>query len=138
MTARHKNKTFTAFLAAVFGGFGLHRFYMYGWKDFWAWVHVATVPLSLVLIFSRSDQPIMFTSLPFVLSALAGVLSTLVIGLTPDEKWDDLHNRNSPDQSASGWLLVILLVLAFGIGAVGFIAAIARVFDLLFTGGAYG
>jgi hypothetical protein len=33
---------------------------------------------------------------------------------------------------------VVLLVLTFGGGAIAVIAAIARTFDLLFTGGAYG
>lgn len=80
----------------------------------------------------------MFNALPFVLSALVGLLSALVIGLTPDEKWDAAHNADSGRKSNSGWPLAVLLVLAFGSGAVGLIAAIARTFDLLFTGGAYG
>lgn len=138
MTSRHKNKTFATFLAAVFGGFGLHRFYLQGKQDFAGWMHFATVPLSLLLTVFRPEQPIMFTALPFILSALAGALTALVIGLTADEKWDDIHNRSSGRKSASGWTLVILLVLTFGIGAVGAIAVIARTFDLLFTGGAYG
>jgi hypothetical protein len=138
MSTRHKNKTFATFLAAILGGSGLHRFYLHGRKDFAGWVHLATVPLSLLLVAFRPEQPIMFTALPFILSALVGLLAALVIGLTPDEKWDNLHNRDSARKSASGWPVVILLVLAFGVGAVGFIAAIARTFDLLYTGGSYG
>jgi hypothetical protein len=56
----------------------------------------------------------------------------------PDEKWDALHNPQSPGSSKSGWLLILLLVLGLGAGATGLIAMIARTFDLLFTGGAYG
>lgn len=116
MTAPHKNKTLATLLAAVLGGLGAHRFYLYGSKDKWAWVHVLLFPLSV----------------------LAGFLEALVIGLTPDEKWDGLHNRSSGKRSSSGWPLVILLVLTFGGGAIAVIAAIARAFDLLYTGGAYG
>lgn len=112
----HKNKTLATLFAAVFGGLGVHRFYLYGRKDIWAWVHIALFPLSI----------------------FAGFLEALIIGLTPDEKWDAIHNRNSGRNSSSGWPLVILLVLTFGGGATAFIAAIARVFDLLFTGGSYG
>lgn len=116
MTKDHKNKTLATFLSALFGGLGMHRFYLYGKKDVWGWVHALLFPLSV----------------------FAGFLEALVIGLTPDEKWDEHHNRDSRRQSDSGWLLVVLLVLTFGGGAIAFIAAIARTFDLWFTGGAYG
>lgn len=115
-TTQHKNKTFATLLAAVFGGIGAHRFYLHGWKDFWAWVHIATLPVAI----------------------FAGFIEALVIGLTPDEKWDAQHNRNSGKQSRTGWPIAVLLVLTFGVGATSLIAAIARAFDLLFTGGAFG
>ncbi|OWW19126.1 NINE protein [Noviherbaspirillum denitrificans] len=116
MTTVHKNKTLATFLAAIFGGLGFHRFYLYGKKDRWAWVHVLLFPLSI----------------------FAAFIEALMIGLTADEKWDETHNRDSGRKSDSGWLLVILLVLTFGGGAIAVIAAIARTFDLMFTGGAYG
>ena len=116
MTIFHKNKTLVTFLAAVFGGLGAHRFYLYGKKDMWAWVYVLLFPLSI----------------------FAGFIEALVIGLTPDDKWDDKHNHGSGRHSESGWPLALLLVLTFGGGAIALIAAIARAFDLLFTGGAYG
>lgn len=116
MTTLHKNKTLATFLAAIFGGLGFHRFYLYGKKDVWAWVHVLLFPLSI----------------------FAAFIEALVIGLTMDEKWDEAHNTNSGRKSNSGWPLAVLLVLTFGGGAIAVIAAIARTFDLLFTGGAYG
>jgi hypothetical protein len=116
MTTSHKNKTLATLYASLLGGLGIHRFYLYGKKDIWAWVHVALFPLSV----------------------FAGFLEALVIGLTPDDKWDAAHNRDSGRQSDSGWPLAVLLVLTFGGGAIALIAAIARTFDLMFTGGAYG
>jgi hypothetical protein len=80
----------------------------------------------------------LFTGAPCVASALAGFLEALVIGLTPDDKWDTRHNPASAHKSGSGWPLALVLVLTVGVGAVGLIATIARTFDLLFTGGAYG
>jgi len=134
----HKNKTFAAFLAVFLGGLGLHRFYLQGGKDVIGWMHFATAPLALALIFSRPEQPVMFTAMPFTLSILVGLIEALVIGLTADDKWDALYNSHSGQQSHSGWVLVILLVLTLGAGATATIAVLARTFDLLFTGGAYG
>lgn len=116
MTSAHKNKTLSALLAFLLGGVGAHRFYLHGIRDIWAWVHVVLFPLAI----------------------FAGFVEALVIGLTPDEKWDATHNRHSGRQSESGWPLAVLLVLIFGAGAIAVIAAIARLVDYMYTGGAYG
>lgn len=135
---RHKNKTLTTFLATVFGSIGLHRFYLYGGRDRFGWLHVLTIPLSLALMAAQPDAPKLFTGLPLVLSALIACLEALVIGLTPDEKWDARHNAASGQSSDSHWILALILVLTVGLGALGVIALLARSFDLLFTGGAFG
>jgi hypothetical protein len=138
MNSSHKNKTLATFLAAVTGGLGLHRFYLYGIKDFWAWAHLATVPITLIAFALNHNQPAFFLSVLFILSALSGFIEALVIGLTPDEKWDAKHNAQSGKQSSSGWPVVLLIVFTTAGGAIAVIAAIARIFDLLYTGGAYG
>jgi hypothetical protein len=138
MPTSHKNKTLATLLAAVAGGAGLHRFYLFSKKDFWGWAHAATLPLAALLFVFQPGKPALFTGAPLVLSALAGFLEALVLGLTPDDKWDARHNPSSGRQSDSRWPLAVILVLTLGVGAVALIAAIARTFDLLFTGGAYG
>lgn len=135
---RHKNKTLTTFLAALFGSIGLHRFYLYGSRDRFGWLHILAIPLSLALMAARPETPKLFTGLPLVLSALVACLEALVIGLTPDEKWDARHNAGSGKTSESHWILALILVLTVGLGAMGVIALLARSFDLLFTGGAFG
>ena len=138
MTIRHKNKTFATLLASVFGAIGMHRLYLYGRSDRWAWVHFLSLPLSLLASRLWPEQPWLFTHGPLVVSALAGFLEALVIGLTPDEQWDAVHNPASGRTSASNWPLAVLLVLTLGVGTTALIATIARLFDLLYTGGAYG
>jgi hypothetical protein len=138
MPTSHKNKTLATLLAAVTGGIGLHRFYLFGNKDFWGWAHAATLPMAALLATAQPGSPMLFTGAPLVLSVLAGFLEALVLGLTPDDKWDARHNPHSGRQSASAWPLALILVLTLAAGAVALIAAIARTFDLLFTGGAYG
>jgi hypothetical protein len=76
--------------------------------------------------------------LPLLIAALAGCLQALVLGLTPDAQWDAARNPGSSRRSASGWPLALLLVLTLMTGAGVLIATIARGFDLLYTGGAYG
>lgn len=116
MPTQHKNKTLSTFLAAIFGGLGLHRFYLYGKKDIWAWVHLLGLPFSI----------------------FAGFIGALVIGLTPDEKWDAQHNTHSGRTSNSGWINILLVVVTFALGSTALIATIARGFDLYLTGGALG
>ncbi len=135
---RHKNKTLSTFLAAVGGSIGLHRFYLYGNRDRFGWLHILAIPLSLGLMAAQPSAPKLFTGLPFVLSALIACLEALVIGLTADDKWDARHNAGSGKHSESHWILAVLLVLTVGLGAMGVIALLARSFDLLFTGGAFG
>lgn len=139
MAATHKNKTFATLLASLLGGFGLHRFYLYGKKDVWGWVHFLTVPVSYLATMANGDSGLaMFAAYPFVLSVLAAFIEALVIGLTSDEQWDLRHNTQSTRKSDSRWPLAVLLVLTTGAGATAIIATMARTFDLLYTGGSFG
>ncbi|HWX04047.1 NINE protein [Collimonas sp.] len=139
MTSSHKNKTLTTFLATVFGSIGLHRFYLKGSSDIWGWLHLASLPISLLAYWLwGKDQQLAFLFGPLIVSGLIAFLESLIIGLTPDEKWDAKYNANSGRQSDSSWFVILLVVLTLGIGAIGLIGAIARTFDLLYTGGAYG
>jgi TM2 domain-containing membrane protein YozV len=139
MTRSHKNKTLATFTATVFGSIGLHRFYLKGLQDIWGWLHLATLPISmLAYLFFRQNQQVTFLFGPLIISGLIACIESLVIGLTPDEKWDAQYNADSGRQSDSSWFVVLLVVLTVGIGAIALIGSIARTFDLLFTGGAYG
>lgn len=140
MTVGHKNKTFATVLATLFGGAGAHRFYLFGKKDRLAWLYVLSWPLSaaagfcIALAMHLKPSPLLFCPL----SVFAGFIATLVIGLTPDQKWDARHNPSSCRQSNSGWAVILIVIATFFIGTTLLIAAIARAFDLLYTGGAYG
>ena len=134
----HKNKTTATLLAALSGCCGIHRFYLRGYHDKAAWLHLLSVPVSLLLHRMYPGAPLLFTLMPLVTSALIGALAALVMGTTPDDKWDAQYNPLSQKQSVSTWPLALILVLVLAIGAGSLIAVIARSFDLFFTGGAYG
>lgn len=137
MAVAHKNKTLTVLLALVAGGFGLHRFYLKGGTDRLGLLHLCALPLTGLLYGAVKPHPF-YVLMPLLVSYIAAYIEALVLGLTPDEKWDGAHNKGSGRASRSNWVLPLLLVLAAAMGAILLIGTIARLFDLLYTGGAYG
>nr|WP_315394218.1 TM2 domain-containing protein [uncultured Duganella sp.] len=135
---RHKSKTLAALLAFLFGGLGLHRLYLRGARDPWLWAHLASLPLAWVIARGAPDADGFYKVLPIMVSGLVGFLEALVLGLMSDEKWDARFNPASGQQSDSRWPLAIVLVASMMLGAGSLIATISRLFDLLYTGGAYG
>jgi hypothetical protein len=138
MNLAHKNKTLATLLAFALGGVGAHRYYLRGAKDTWGWLHAASVPAVGLVMAAAPQANIYFQLLPLILSILAGFLEALVLGLMADDKWDAAFNAGSGRQSESRWPLALLLVATLMVGASGLIATISRLFDLLYTGGAYG
>ena len=115
---RFKNKTIATLLASLGGTLGLHRFYLHGPSGWLPWLY----PL-----FSMTLIP-----------TYIGFVEAIVFALTPDEKWDARHNAGSGQQYDTGWPVPLMLVLGLALGATALIAAIARTFDILLTGGSYG
>ena len=136
--SRHKNKTFATALAFLLGGLGVHRFYLKGSLDRIGLLHVCSLPVAgLVYGLGRAPNPF-YVLLPLILSWLAGFVEALIFGLMPDEKWDARYNAGSGRRSQSHWFVILLVVLTMLVGTTVLIATISRLFDLLFTGGAYG
>ena len=135
---RHKNKTVAALLAFLFGGLGLQRLYLRGPRDPWLWAHLAGLPAAWLVATLAPQADGFFKLLPIMVSGLVGFLESLVLGLMPDDKWDARFNPASGRQSDTRWPLAIVLVAAMMLGAGSLIATISRLFDLLYTGGAYG
>lgn len=135
----HKNKTLATALALTLGGLGAHRFYLHGNVDRIGLLHACSLPVAgLVYSQTEGNTDAFFALLPLLLSYIVAFIAALVIGLTPDEKWDARFNPGSGTRSRSNWVLAVLLIAALMIGATVLIATIARAFDLMYTGGAYG
>lgn len=135
----HKNKTLATALALSLGGLGAHRFYLHGNVDRLGLLHACSLPVA-GLVYSQSGGSVdaFFAVLPLLLSYIVAFIAALVIGLTPDEQWDARFNPGAGTRTRSSWILAVLLVLTLMIGATVLIATIARLFDLMYTGGAYG
>ena len=138
MPTSHKNKTFATFLAVLLGAVGAHRFYLRGSLDKLGLIHVASLPIA-GLVYGLAPQADWFYKiLPVLVSAVAGFIEALVIGLTADEKFDAAFNAKSGKTSDSHWILALLLVTTMMGGTGVLIWTMSRLVDLMYTGGAYG
>ena len=135
----HKNKTLATALALSLGGLGAHRFYLHGNVDRLGLLHACSLPLA-GLVYSQTEGNVdaFFALLPLLISYIVAFIAALAIGLTPDEKWDARFNPDGHTRTRSNWFLAVLLVATLMVGATVLIATIARLFDLMYTGGAYG
>jgi TM2 domain-containing membrane protein YozV len=138
MTAKHKNKTIATLLAATLGSLGAHRFYLFGKRDQFGWVHLLSLPISLLLSNLLFHLPLLITMSPWAISLLISMFTALVLGLKSDEKWDAQYNSQSNQKSDSTWPLALILVLTMAFGAFVLIFVLARGFALLYTGGVDG
>ena len=134
-----KNKTLAAWLAFIGGQFGLHRFYLYGWTDMWAWVHPAFAAVGWygverVRVHGQDDQLawVLVPLLGFTLAATA--VTAIFYGLMTPEKWNARHNLAAPDAQAgnTNWLTMGAVVFALLFGTIALMSSIAFSFQRYF------
>lgn len=138
MTTTYKNKTLASLLSFLFGSLGAHRFYLYGKNDLYGWLHFVSLPFSILMAKLYFNLNSLFTFSPWIISLLISLVVTMTLGLKSDEKWDAQFNPQSDKNNQSSWPVVIIVVLSGSIAAMTLLFIIARTFDLMLTGGAYG
>ncbi len=129
MILAYKSKTLTTWLALLLGGFGLHRFYLHGLSDRWGWLFpwptlAGLYGLQRMELLGQDDR-LSWLLMPLLgLSLAIAMLSGIVYGLTPDEKWNARHNprRAAPP---SGWINIIGVVVCLLIGGAVLMTTIA-------------
>ncbi len=132
-----KSKTLTTLLACVGGVLGLHRFYLYGKRDPFGWLHLLGAALGLAgLVILTGSQLASLAGwllvLPGDISLLSGFLAALVYGLRPDDRWNAQFNSTSPIKSRSGWIAVLLVIASLFIGACVLMGGLALAFQTYF------
>lgn len=138
MSTPHKNKSFATFLSLAVGALGVHRFYLRGSVDKLGLIHVACLPIAGLIYGLMPHVDWFYKILPILVSAVAGFIEALVIGTMADEKFDAAFNPNSGRKSDTSWIVALLLVATMMVGTTVLIGTMSRLFDLLYTGGAYG
>lgn len=133
---RKKSKLLTVFLAFIAGALGAHRFYLKGFLDIGAWLHLLSTVLGIMgaTVLFATDFSSAFgwvTALAGATSLVSGFLAALVFGLRPDDKWDAQYNPDG-EPTRSGWPVVILLILSLMIGTGILMAVLAFSFQSFF------
>jgi len=117
---RTKNKTIATWLALLAGTLGAHRFYLHGPRDILAWL----IPLPSLIGLAGAvrmsnlgqDDHAAWLLIPLLgLMLSICMLTAIVYGLTPDDKWSARHNPGQPVQ-ANGWGAVLGVVAALLVG----------------------
>lgn len=124
-----KSKALATWLAILGGGLGLHRFYLHGAGDPWAWLHAPLTALGAYGVLRQlalgQDDRLAWLLIPLLgLVLSASMLAAIVYGLTPDEKWDARFNGGA-SVTRSGWGVVLGVIGALMIGATVLMATIA-------------
>ena len=116
---RPRSKTFATWLAVIGGAFGLHRFYLHGWRDWAGWLYPIPALLGLAGVqrmraFGQDDR-VAWVLIPLLGLALsAAMLTAIVYGLTADDKWAARYRQ--PPQT-TGWAPVLGVIVALLLGA---------------------
>lgn len=131
-----KQKWAAAWLALVFGGFGLHRFYLFGLRDRWGWLHVPfTVAGWVGVTRLRSlglDDVTGWWLVPLGgLSVAAGMLGGIYYGLMADDKFNARFNRGQA-LAGTGWGVVLAVILCLLLGGGVTMASLAMTFQKYF------
>ncbi len=129
MSAGTKHKAVATWLALLVGVFGLHRFYLHGLKDRWAWLFPLPTVLGLLGIQRMDhlgqDDRLAWMLIPLLgASLVAALLGGIVYGLTPDERWNERFNA-ARTPSTGGWAAIIGVVLCLLFGGTALMATIA-------------
>ena len=124
-----KNKTVATWLALVLGGLGAHRFYLHGWRDPIGWLFPLPTLVGLAGVVRMrnlgQDDQVAWLLIPlFGLMLTIALLSAIVIGLTPDDKWSARFRPGQPVQR-NGWLAVIGVVISLLIGGASLMGTMA-------------
>jgi TM2 domain-containing membrane protein YozV len=124
-----RSKAVATWLALVGGSLGLHRFYLHGARDPWAWLHPLPTLVGAYGFWRMRefgvDDSLGALLVPFLGVMLAAtMLQAIVYGLTSDERWAARHDGAAAAGAHTG-LIYVAVVVALAVGVSVAIATIA-------------
>ena len=129
MMSSYKSKAAATWLALALGSLGVHRLYLRGFGDKLAWLHPIPTLVGLYGVqrmdqFGQDDR-LAWVLMPFLgVMLVVGMISGIVYGLTPDERWNARWNADKEPQ-ASGWAAIIGVVFCVFFGGICLMSTIA-------------
>lgn len=129
-----KSKTLATWLALLGGLLGAHRFYLHGWRDGLGWLHPVLSLTGLAGVVRMQnlgqDDHAAWLLIPlFGLMVAVVMLTTIVLGLTPDERW---AQRQGAPLRPTGWAPVIAVVVALLLGGAALMGTLAFAGQMFF------
>ena len=128
-SARPRSRAVATWLALLGGGLGLHRFYLHGSRDLWAWLHpwptlVGAYGFWRMREFGVDDArgSLLVPFLGIMLAAT--MLQAIVYGLAGDTRWAARYGAASA-QVQRGWLSYLGVIVALAVGTSVAVATIA-------------
>ena len=126
---RPRSRAVATWLALVGGSLGVHRFYLHGRGDAWAWLHplptlVGAYGFWRMREFGVDDARGSFL-VPILGAMLAAtMLQAIVYGLASDERWAVRHGAAAAAVQR-GWLNYVAVIIALAVGTSVAVATIA-------------
>jgi hypothetical protein len=123
-----RSRAVATWLALVGGTLGLHRFYLYGARDLWGWLHPWPTLVGAYGFWRMRELGVddaLGSKLVLVLGAMVAIamFEAIVLGLTDDERWAARHPP-SPARGAA-WPTYFAVAVALAVGAGSAMATIA-------------
>jgi len=135
-----KNKTLATWLTWLGGPLGLHRFYLFGARDWLAWLLPIPTALGLwgvlrVQAFGLDDVLSWWLFPIFGFSMAACCLNAIVYGLMTPHTWNAQHNPGADPEDGAGktsWLTIWGVIIALILGTTVLISSIVYSFQRYF------
>jgi len=132
-----KSKTTAAWLSFLGGPLGLHRRYLHGWRDRWAWLYPIPTLIGLYGVARARalglDDALSWVLIPFLGFIFAATaLQAIVYGLMAPAQWNARFNPGAArehEAGASHWGTIFAVVLALMVGAGVLMATLAFSFQ---------
>ncbi len=126
---RYRSKTTATWIALATGALGGLRFYLNGPRDPLGWLHWPPTLFGLWGAWRMDtlgqDDRLASLLVPLLgLMLSAAMLSAIVTGLTPDERWDARHNPGLQPR-ATRWGPVLGAIVALMVGGIVLMGTIA-------------
>ncbi len=128
VAGRPRSRAVATWLALVGGSLGLHRFYLHGARDPWAWLHPLPTAVGAYGLWRMRqmgvDDSLGSLLVPFLGVVLATtMLQAIVYGLASDERWAARHGGAAG--AGRGWPTYVAVVIALAVGVSIAVATIA-------------